>query len=144
MIFALAAGVLMSNGDVARLTVFHDGAPVQVRIVGYDKDFNEVPIQAFPATLKASRRPCTVRVKFPPATKKLCAVFSSPSVLVLSCSGQLNLRELSRTSNLAPTAQGGFLSTLKRALGAPATEPIDPPSQLLVVPTQTETPPSGQ
>ena len=134
MIFALAAGVLMSNGSTARLEVFHDGRPIPVRIVGLDESNNEVPIQAIPSRLNAGPRARTVRVKFPSTVTKLCAAFESQSVRALSCSSQLNLREQTGSNNRTGSALGGFRSTLRRALDALRTGQTEPQLHLLEVP----------
>lgn len=141
MIFALAAGVLMSNGETARLTVFHDGArPIPVEIVGLDDNNQEVEITSFPSKLTVGKRPRTVRVKFPSTVTKLCASYYSPSARLLSCSAQLNLQERNRSRSRNASSRGGYLSTLQRALGVLQQEQTEHPPVLLEIPTNSETP----
>ena len=134
MILALAAGVLMSNGETARLEVRHEGAPIPVEIVGLDAQDREVPVTAIPSRLRVGHgRPRTVRVQFPSTVVALCAAYSSPSVRVLSCSQELNLREQTQSQTQTGSAPGGFLSTLRRAVAATQQGQTAPPSQLPVV-----------
>ena len=131
MILAIAAGALFSNGEIARLAVHHDGAPIPVQIVGLDAQNREIPIQAMPANFRAGKRPRTVRVQFPSNVTQLCAVYSSPFVRVLSCTAQLNLRQLNPNSSKVVS----YLSTLRQALGAAPQKETAPLS--LSLPLQT-------
>lgn len=131
MILALALGVAMSNGTTARVEVSHPGTPISVEIVALDQNDRELPAKALPQRLTVGHNNTrTVRVLIPDNASALCAVYSSPSARVLSCSAQLNKRKQTSTRNASKAA--GFPSILRRALDAHRQKGIEPRFQLSV------------
>ena len=137
MLLAVALGVLVSNGQSARVEVSHKGSPVPVEIIGLNEAGEETQVTALPSRLRVGNgRKRTVRVQFTDEITALCAVYSSPSFKVRSCSAQLNLQ--AQRSGRTGTSQGGYQSILQRALDALQQEPIEP---LLRLPAPTTTTP---
>ena len=140
MLLAVALGVLVSNGQTARVEVSHSGKPVPVEIVGLNEAGEEMQVTALPSRLRVgNRRARTVRVQFTDEVKALCAVYSSPSFKVRSCSAQLNLS--AQRSNQGGSSPGGYQSILQRALDALQQEPTEPllrlPAPMGLAPTTT-------
>ena len=137
MLLAVALGVLVSNGQTARVEVSHSGKPVPVEIVGLDEAGEEMQVTALPSRLRVgNNRKRTVRVQFPQTVVAICAVYSSPSFKVRSCSAQLNLQ--AQRSGTTGSSPGGYQSILQRALDALQQEPTEP---LLRLPAPTTTTP---
>lgn len=125
MLLAVALGVLVSNGQTARVEVSHKGKPVPVEIIGLNEAGEEMQVTALPSRLRVGNgRKRTVRVQFTDEITALCAVYSSPSFKVRSCSAQLNLQ--AQRSGRTGTSQGGYRSILQRALDALQQEPTGP------------------
>ena len=130
---ALAAGVIFSNGSNVRLQVHHEGAPVNVEVVGINAAGQEVDVKSFPQTMMVGRgRTRTAFVQLTPEVKSLCAATNS---LASFEGGQVlsQLRFRSCTERLQPrthtstngTTQGALGSRLRQALTAPAEVQIE-------------------
>ena len=77
---ALTAGLLGQAGPNVRIQVSHKGEPVEVEIIGIDKNYNRVEVEAWPAQFLATGSIRKVTVKSGPEVWAVCARTVEPWV----------------------------------------------------------------
>lgn len=73
-LFALSAGIVHQAGTNVRVSLSHNGAPLEVRMVAVDRQYNDVEgTQSFPEVARATRKPRKVSVRVPSGAWAICA-----------------------------------------------------------------------
>ena len=132
--FALATGLLFNTASGARLSVRHDGPPIDVEIVGLTEDGREVEVTALPSKLRVSRTPRKIFVQYSSEVTALCSASNSKSqqasLRFRSCVS-VKPKQTGSSATQGATTGGALGSRLRQALTATPQLQIEHQSQQL-------------